>query len=235
MDYPDDFNTSAFPAGRQIAISRTMGIWVAVSMFLIVVCAIALPWIQRNQKIDPAVVYVDGARGQWELIQNRPLDANPGQDLPYYYTVQRALVGVFTKKWFTISGTRESNDLMWAKCGRTNECSERVLNAFPNKNGCDIFCMAGDDLYKDFTINILPTYETAISFGERWRVNPARIDIEPNGDISSRGGQWIVRTRVYSNNGEFDIVAYVNVERNETYYPQTLGYYVSDFNAYREN
>ena len=95
--------------------------------------------------------------------------------------------------------------------------------------------MAGEDLYKNFTENVLPTYETAISFGEKWRVNPSRIDIEPTDNITSKGGTWIVRTRVYSNNGEFDIVAYIDVARNESVYPQTLGYYVSGFNAYREN
>ena len=30
MAYPDDFDTSAFPAGKRIAVSRTAGIWVMV-------------------------------------------------------------------------------------------------------------------------------------------------------------------------------------------------------------
>ncbi len=235
MVYPDDFDTSAFPAGRLVAASRTLGIWIAVSLFLIAICAIALPWIRMNQKIDPLVIYVDGANGQWELVPNGQIKMNLHQDWTYYYATQRALVGIFTKKWFTISNNSESNDKMWARCARTSECNERVLNAFPNKDGCDIFCMSGEDLYKKFTTNVLPTYETAISFGERWRISPSRLDIKPSGNITANGGTWVVRSRVYSNNGEFDIVAYVVVARNEAYYPQTLGYYVSEFNAYREN
>ena len=235
MDYPDDFNTSAFPAGKLLAVSRNVGIWIAVSLFLIIVCAISLPWILHNQKIDPLVIYVDGSHGQWELVPNGALGENLHQDWSYYYATQRALVGTFTKKWFTISSSRELNDAMWARCNRATECGDRGINAFPYQDGCDIFCMAGDEVYKKFTSNVLPIYETAISFGERWRVNPSRISIEPTGGITTRGGTWIVRTRVYSNNGEFDIVAYVGVARNESVYPQTLGYYVSEFNAYREN
>ena len=77
-------------------------------------------------------------------------------------------------------------------------------------------------------------YETAISFGEKWRVRPTRMVIEPNGEIAKNGGEWVVRTHVYSSNGEFDVIAYVTVKKSDSGHPQTLGYYVSDFKSYRE-
>ena len=57
----------------------------------------------------------------------------------------------------------------------------------------------------------------------------------PSGKITKDGGTWIVRTSVRSNlNGDFDVIAYVKIARDMERYPQTLGFYVTEFNAYRE-
>ncbi|MBR4806848.1 MAG: hypothetical protein IKZ64_03405, partial [Alphaproteobacteria bacterium] len=78
-------------------------------------------------------------------------------------------------------------------------------------------------------------YKQAASFGERWFVNPAKIFVMQNGNITKTGGSWIARANVRSSlNGEFKIVAYVRVVRDMEKYPQTLGYAIAEFNAYRE-
>ena len=231
MDYPDDFNTSAFPAGKRIAVSRTAGIWVMVSFFLIIVCCLALPWIQKNMVMNPMVIYVNGASGTWELVGNQTVR----QDIPYYASVQRALVGVFTKKWFTLSDDALVNAARWESCDRQTVCATRMVNSLYTNAECGLYCMTDDEFYRIFTTNVLPMYQTAASFGERWYVNSSKIDVKQNGKIDVSGGDWVVRATVRSSiNGNFNIIAYVHVDRDTEHYPQNLGYYISNFNAYKE-
>lgn len=232
MDYPDDFDTSASVAGKQIAVSRTMAIWISVTLLLIVVCAFALPWLQKNRTVNPLVIYVNAVRGEWQIV-NR--DNGAPRDVPYYVSEQRAIVGIFTKKWFTISDNVESNEKMWGTCGRDSVCNMRINTAAPAFDGCDIYCLSGDSLYGRFSDDVLPLYRARESFGDRWQVDQNKIFVRPNGAVSERGGKWIVRATVRSNlNGDFNIIAYVDVARDVARFPQTLGYYIAGFNAYRE-
>lgn len=231
MDYPDDFATSAFPAGNRVAISRVMGIWSAVAFLLIIACCIALPWLRKNQTVNPFVIYVDSARGEWQLI-GRPLGE---RNIPYYQSVQRALVGIFTEKWFTLSGNTEKNALNWERRNRETECARRIPNTFPSLGGGDIYCISGEGMYQTFTTDVLPLYKTYESGGERWYIDPNKITVFPGGTITQSGGTWIARAHVYSNiNGGFDIIAYVKVAYDVSRYPQTFGYYITGFNAYKE-
>ena len=230
MAYPDDFDTSAFVAGRRIALSRIAAIWVMVALFLVVATCIALPLIQRRMRISPFIIHVDGAHGEWNLVG---YDA-PEIDIPYYASVQRALVGIFTEKWFTISGDKNLNESNWAGCNRTNICSQTVPNTFWNGAGCDLYCISGTDMYQNFTNNVLPSYQSRLEFGERWYVDMSNITIQPNGRITKSGGSWVVNARVHSNlNDDFDIIAYIKVAYDIARYPATLGYYVTKFNSYR--
>ena len=231
MTYPDDFDTSAFVAGKRVAISRIAGIWIMVALFFIVACCIALPWLQQNQRVNPFIIYVNGSHGEWDLIGKRTAE----DDISYYFSMQRALVGVFTEKWFTISGNAEQNNKNWSTCNRETVCGHGIANTFWNENGCDIYCMSGENMYQTFATTVLPIYETQVSFGERWYVDTGRMSVTPNGKITENGGTWVVRAHVRSNlNGDFDIIAYAKVVRNTTgQYPQTLGYYITGFNSYR--
>lgn len=230
LAYPDDFDTSAFIAGKRIALSRTGAIWVMVTLFLIIATCIALPWVQRNMRIDPFIVYVDGARGEWHLVGH---DA-PASDITYYKSMQRALVGVFTEKWFTIFGDENQNDKNWSICNRKSVCNQTTANTFWNDAGCDLYCISGEDMYQNFKENVMPLYQSRMELGDRWYVNTTQMTIKPNGTITKQGGSWIVNARVRSSlNGDFDIVAYVKVAYDITRYPQTLGYYVTKFNSYR--
>ena len=231
MDYPDDFNTSAFPSGRRVAVARTVGIWCAVAFLLIIACCIALPWVAKNKTLDPFVIYVDSARGEWNLI-GRPLKE---RDVPYYQSVQRALIGIFTKKWFTISANTERNEKNWDRCTRDTDCALRIPNTFPDIKGCDIYCISGDPLYKKFVDDVLPLYRMTEEKNERWYVDANKITVFPSSPITEKGGTWVVHARVKSSiKGNFDIVAFVTIAYNPSRYPQTFGYYITDFNAYRE-
>jgi hypothetical protein len=58
----------------------------------------------------------------------------------------------------------------------------------------------------------------------------------PIGEIKDIGGTWQVRATIITNaSQQIDILAYAKVERNQDLYPQTLGYYIADFNAYKVN
>lgn len=232
MAYPDDFDTSAFVAGRRIALSRTVAIWVMISMFLIIACCVALPWLQRNMRINPFIVYVNGTHGEWHLI-GRDITK---RDIPYFSSMQRALVGIFTEKWFTITENPEQNELHWGQCNRADICGHEIANTFWNDGGCDLYCISGENMYQNFVTNVVPLYRARESFSDRWNVDPTQMIIYPDGTPTISGGSWIVRARVRSNlNGDFNIIAYVKVARDKdtARYPQTLGYYITGFNSYR--
>lgn len=230
MNYPDDFDTPAFPSGKRIAASRTMAIWSMCVLFLILGCCIALPWLQRQKSISPFVIYVDGSRGEWGLVG----DYLSKDAISYNYSLQRALVGVFTKKWFTISMAPSRNERNWKSCSRSDFCAGRVPTTSWDPEGCGIYCIASDRLYNDFVANVLPNYQERSKIRELWHIDTNKVDIEPFGEISKYGGTWVVHGRVHSNiNGDFNIVAYVKVERDPELYPQSMGYYVSSYNAFR--
>ena len=75
-----------------------------------------------------------------------------------------------------------------------------------------------------------------VADGETWSVSKTDFQIEPAGQISEYGGTWKILAMVKSNlYGDMKIVAFAKVARNTNSYPQTLGYYVADFNAYKVN
>ena len=232
MDYPEDFDTPAFPAGKRIAISRTLSVWVMVAFFFCIVLCVAIPWIQKGRTVNPYVIYVDGMRGRWEMVGQ----TKSQKIVPYYESVQRALVGIFTEKWLTISDNPDKNARNWMQCNRETDCVDRISNTFESSNGCDLYCMMGDGMYNRFAEKVLPLYKSYASIGQRWFVDENKIAIIPSGTISDDGGMWVTRARVRSNlNGDFNVVAYVKVARDtQERYPQTFGFYVTEFNAYRE-
>jgi hypothetical protein len=231
MAYPDDFDTSAFPAGKRIAVSRTAGIWIMVSFLLIILSCLAIPWIINNKMVEPFVIYVDGPHGQWRLVGRQ----SARQEIPYYTSMQRALVATFVQEWFSLSDDPDRNAEHWSQCDRKTVCANRVETSLFGYTECGIYCLADETLYRTFTDKVLPLYQTTASFGERWFINPTKIFVMQNGDITESGGLWIARANVRSSlNGEFKIVAYVRVVRDMENYPQTLGYSIAEFNAYRE-
>ena len=230
MDYPDDFDTPAMPAGKHIAISRTFGIWSIIAFLVIIACCVAMPWLIKNRTINPFMIYVDGPNGAWELVGRTSLE----RSMPYYESVQRALVGIFTEKWFTISASAEKNSLNWDRQNRDTVCNRRVPITFAQSDGGDIYCMAGESIYKMFSEDVLPMYHEYESNGETWYVDPNKIQIEPVGTVSELGGTWMAHATIRSTaRGNFSVIVYAKVARDSGH-PQTLGYYIAGFNSYGE-
>lgn len=230
MDYPEDFNTSAFPAGRRVALSRTVGIWIAVSLFLIVFGCIAIPWLIKNRTIDPFVIYVDAPVGEWRLVGRSDIK----RSLTYYDAVQRSVVGIFAENWFAVNSDMDINDANWAQCNRTQVCDTRIPTSSAGAQECGIYCLAGEELYQNFKTKVLPIHQAIADLGETWSLNAKTLMVMPVGSATPAGGVWKVRGHVSGRTEAFDVIAYVTVARNLEKYPQTFGFYVSDFKAYRE-
>jgi hypothetical protein len=227
MNYPDDFDTPSFPAGRRIAISRMMAVaTLCVFLIIIFLCGI-LFWSSRSENVRPFMIGIRND-GTWAVV---------GHDggTPEYsinYTMQESLAGNFVKSWFTISESHDANLAAWKQCDRTTCVSGDEL-MFGSRE-CSIYCNTGDDLFSDFYYNILPDWEKRESNGTTWSVRDDDMRITPAGVINENGGTWRISATILDNNGKtFNVMAFLKIAKNNNYHPATLGFYVADFNAYR--
>lgn len=230
MNYPGDFNTSAFPAGKSIAVSRFMSIGTLVAFFCIVCLCGALIWVSRSRTIDPFLISVNWLTGQWSLIGHDKDKVSESTE--FEAQVQESVVGNFAQNWFFISDNADYNALLWATCNR-QECggAENIVHGRGNSAIC---CGAGEKLYGHFISDVMPDYALRGQLGERWILDFDSMIISPVAAVTAAGGTWRITANVNSNvSGVFKILAFVKVVRNTDYYPMTLGYYVADFNAYR--
>ena len=228
MNYPDDFNTRTFPAGKSIAVSRAMGIGI-MAAFLIIVCLCGiLLWTIRSARIEPYIIATGGINDQWRVIMAG--SGIPTKNMTDAQLFQQSMIWRFTQNWFRISTNSNTNAAVW-----NTECKrEYCLSIDAGTRNCALFCAMGDELFYSFSNTVLPQYQSFQAAGATWMVVPESMRIEPVGDISVHGGTWrVMATILTGGTGAMDIVAYANVARNEKYFPATRGYYISDFNAYR--
>ena len=68
MNYPDDFNTRTFPAGRSIAISRAMGVGIMAAFLIIVFLCAILIWTIRSTRVEPFILATGGINDQWRIV-----------------------------------------------------------------------------------------------------------------------------------------------------------------------
>lgn len=233
MEYPSNFETPAFPAGKRIAVSRFMSIGIMVSFLLVLFLCGLIFWSVRSKSIDPFIVSIDDFTGQWTVVGH----SHGGAPIKYMpmRAVQEAVVGNFTINWFTISSDTNANDALWQACNRQEECSNQSNASYSNKE-CALFCASGENIFNYFTLNMIPDYEQRVQNGERWVVDKASISIEPMAQFSELGGTWKVILTIQSNiSGDINVVAFAKVARDTLNYPQTFGYYINDFNAYKIN
>ncbi len=223
LKYPDDFDAPAFPAGKPVAVSRFMGTVTAVLCVLIIFVAGLVLWSGKSQKIHPFLISVNEITGQWELVGH-----DHGQKtITRAQALQESLLARFTDNWFHISPVEPVNTHMWAQCERES-CTTRV-NA---DTTCAIFCDTSDEQFNVFSQQVKNQYLARFESGESWSVT--NINMTPNTDVSDKGGLWTIQAKVKSNlYGSFDIIAYARVSYNPDRYPQTMGYYVDTFYAYK--
>ena len=93
--------------------------------------------------------------------------------------------------------------------------------------------MTDDNLFRNFRENVLPTYQALFVSNEYWTPEKDKIRITPVGTINDTGGTWRIQMPIATNNGTMNVIAYARVSMNMKEFPNTMGYYITDFNAYR--
>ena len=229
MNYPDDFSVPTFAAGKSVAISRAMGIGIMSGFLIIVFLCGILIWTVRSIRVEPYILTTGGINDEWQIVTQS--NNRPQIEMTRSQVVQQSLIWKFVQDWFLISNEPDINAQLWdSSCQRTN-CETTDAS-----NPCKIFCNAGDDLFRRFSEDILPTYEQMAANGEYTSPNVDSIRIAPVGYVSDAGGTWRVEMSVATNyDNQIDIMAYVKVAKSGKYHDSTMGYYIADFSAYRIN
>lgn len=227
MDYPNDFNIKSFPAGKTIAFSRSVSIWISIVFFLIVsMCGLLLLCVHFKQNY-PFLISIDPFTEEWTVV------AYPGKNkkesVQQYQIMQEKLVHDFVTNWFTISGNKNLDENRWQDCDVEDCTQPKQFN--PENIYCAISCKSDSLVYKEFTEKILPQYRTLTQASGRWTVGPMLITPI---DVNQASGTWQVYATIYSNKTTaFDVLVFITIERDQTKYPATLGYYIKNFNSYR--
>ncbi len=232
LEYPDEFETSTFPAGKRIAVARAMSIAIMVVFMLIVLACVFLLWVQKSAHVHPFLVSINNITGQWSIVGHQHTDI---KEFTTAQTLQESVVGKFMRYRFLITDNSAFNTMLWQECDRSIDCNPSNKTDWES-NICAFYCLSGDDEYNEFVANIVPGYQERMGMGETWSLDMSSLQMTPIGGFAEKGGVWQVRATINSNMfGPINILAYVNVGQNMGAYPETLGYYVSDFNAYKIN
>ncbi len=232
MKYPDEFDTSSFPAGKQIAVSRAVGIATMVVFLLIVIACGLLLWMQKSTHIHPFLISINDITGRWEIVGHHHTET---KEITTTQSLQESVIGKFLEYRFTITNNDAFNSKLWQLCDRETDCNPEIKSD-SEQNSCVLFCLSSDGVYNDFVTNIVPKYQSQVSAGETWTIDMSSVNMLPVGQIVSSGGTWQIRITVYSNVlGPMNILAYANIAQNLDLYPKTMGYYVEEFNAYKIN
>ena len=229
MSYPDDFSVPTFAAGKSIAVSRMMGIGIMSGFLLIIFLCGILIWTIRSAHIEPYILAPGGTNDQWQIV--KPGNEHPEIEMTSAQAMQESMVWQFVQNWFLVSDNDAQNLKNWdSSCQRTDCIS------LGETHPCKIYCATGDDLFRRFKEDVLPTYKGNTEHGEYWIPVTNSIRISPVGTVSDAGGTWRIQMLVSTSIGTtIDVMAYAKVAKNIKSYPRTMGYYVADFNAYRVN
>ncbi|MDW2958802.1 MAG: VirB8/TrbF family protein [Alphaproteobacteria bacterium] len=233
MEYPDDFETPAFPAGKSINSTRLVSIITMVVFLLIVIACGGILWIQQSIKVHPFLVSINNITGQWEIIGH---EHDGMSHVPTRRSLQESVIGKFLRSWFFVSNIESARDATWKSCDRSINCGSEY-NTNSNILDCALYCIASDNLYEKFINNVVPGYLARIDSGETWELIPSSVQITPIDKITDAGATWQIRAQIRSNLSDvpINILAYALVKKSDELYPQTLGYYIDDFNAYKIN
>jgi hypothetical protein len=228
MDYPNNFDTPVFPESRKIALSRFVAVWYFILIFIIVSLCGLLVWTVRSVRLSPFMISIDNVTGEWRVIGEKPKSDDP---VSKGIAMQESVAWRFAMEWFEITGDAARNAANWCACEpqrcRMNEGAT-----------CFLCCTSDGRLYRRFTEEVVPLYRTRFESGETWNLCRDRDSfvISPLAGLSDHGGVWRMTAVLESNVRQpRNIEMYVHIQRNEGWYPLTLGYYVADFNWYAIN
>ena len=229
MNYPGDFDTRTFPAGKSIAISRAMGIGILSAFFIILCLCGLLVWTIRSARVEPFIITTGGINDQWRVVMAG--GENPAMQMTEPQVFQQSLVWRFARNWFGISPNHDTNAAIWATDCKREYCVSDIADT----RRCAIFCATSDEQFRRFSENVLPQYKELQNTGSTWFPVPDSMRIDPVGRVTDAGGTWRVQLTILTDGatGAIDIVAFAKVARATKYYSKTMGYYINDFNAYR--
>lgn len=206
-----------------MALSRIMSIGAMISLLLILFMCVFIFWAARSRTVHPFLVSVNSMTGQWQIIGHD----HGHKTVSTNQTLQESVLSHFVKNWFTISSDVANNSARWQSVPDMSKCSD-------GNSGGLIACSISEDLYKHFVASVIPDYENRIANGETWSVALDSIHMTPMGAVESSGAIWQIHTVIESNlYGPINIVAYATIANSKLDYPQTMGYYILDFNAYK--
>ncbi len=229
MDYPDNFDTPTFPAGREIALTRWLAIGISVALMLVAVAGGLIFWAARSARVEPFLISVDKTTGLWSIVGHHHM-----REMPAVRTMQESVVAKFAVNWFSISATESENTARWQSCDATTCASDEYIAR--SDRMCAISCATSGELFNRFIYDVVPDYTARVAAGETWRIDMDTLIITPDGEITERGGAWRISAQITSNLvGTIDVLAFATTAREVGSYPATLGFYVQDFNAYRMN
>lgn len=227
MNYPNDFETDVFPGSRRLAVARTMAIWSCVAFFLIAVLCGLVIWTAQSLRMEPFIVSINSDTGEWAVISE---DNSSAREYTAAHAMQEFAVGNFARRWFTISSIERENDARWCRCD-PSDCLRS--SGDEGRLPCLICCSAGGELFGRFITDVLADYRARAAAGETWGLDEDSIHIWPISGVTENGGLWRLTAVVESNKtGGTRIEAFVRVARAKDYYPLSMGFYVSDFNAF---
>ncbi len=227
MDYPNDFDIKSFPAGKTIAFSRSVSVWISIVFFLIVaMCGFMLLGLHFKTNY-PFLISIDPFTEEWSVITYP--GKNQKESVHQYQIVQEKLVRDFVTDWFTISNDAQRNNARWEKCD-IEQCAESdQFN--PDNIKCALFCRSDSAVFEEFSENVLPEYTAYANANGKWTVG--RMLITPT-MVNQTSGTWQVVATIYTNmNTAFNVLTFITIEQDQDTYPATLGYYIKSFNSYR--
>ncbi len=230
LNYPDNYQTSAFVAGKKLAISRLMAIWTLIAFFIAICLCGILIWTTRSKNTDPFLIATNPDSGLWTVVGS----TNTKNEKSIYYTMQEALIAHTIKDWFTIDPRATVNEKTWQKC-ELSFCSDENNFVFGSKK-CAIYCSVSSAIFSEFQDNVLPKNIIKQNNSEIWTINEQNLDITRTSIIDEKGGNWLANGTIVSASGEeINVKIFITVKNDIVNFPQTMGFYITEFNAYRMN
>ena len=218
FNYPDDFDISAYPAGKSVAVSRYMATAVMIVFLLVMFLCGVIVYINHSQQIHPFLVSTDFITGRWTVADHDHGEKKVAAER----AIKEYIIGNFAKNWFTISADKSENDRRWASCSEKPDLCIGV----DVDSDCAIFCNSNHKLFTKFKSDVFPLYMENVQNGIQWRLND--ISTKP---MDTTDTTWILNATVVPSVGaEFKIISYITMEYDDS---APMGYVINDFNAYR--
>ena len=227
MNYPNDFNTPAFPAGKTIAFSRSVSIWISIVLFCVIVACGLVLLLNVSRRNYPFLISTDPITSDWTVVAY----IQDNQKIATNTIVQETLVANYVDYWFSIYKNNEINEEMWQPCKPT-DC-DKVNQYMPGNHKCALFCTSDKDLFNKFTSDVLPEYRNRVNEASETIRVVSRL-LTPPTIPDENGGLWQAYVVLESSvNQRFEVLAFIDIAKQVGTHASTMGYYVKDFNAYR--